>query len=96
MEIPAVARHLFIAIRRPRIGRVASHGELVTIYRSHIFPEKPKAPVIPFPRNVRRSWVKPYASCLPSRVPPILAAVSLSRVGRLPPTGHWALGTQVR
>jgi hypothetical protein len=45
-------------------------------------PQTPKAPAIPFPRNVRRFWVLPYASCLPSRVPPILAAVSLSRMGR--------------
>jgi hypothetical protein len=69
---------------QPRVPPLAVHESPVINHKSPVttFPKMPKAPAIPFPRNVRRLWVTHYASYLPSRVPPILAAVSLSRLGR--------------
>ena len=60
-------------------------------------PKKPKAPDIPFPRNDKRFLAIDFLrQFLPSRVPPILAAVSLNRLGCSLPTCRWVLGTQVR
>src|SRR6266849_10454217 len=58
--------------------------------------EKARAPSFPFPRDARRSGLQIICCAsfiLPSRVPPILAAVSLRRPGCRLPTGRPALGT---